>query len=230
VAPGAWGLGCKDILIETASDRPSAIAGVTAISVQGEGSDVEADYTQSHFGKFLAIYRDFPEESDWHASRPVASNPTTNRTVDDPARRIRGDAAVWAALSNLRYRMLLLYLKHSFYVEVNSDSVTRSPRGALVSWAFGEMYNIRSLSEILMRLPLSEGSDLLAGPPFEMPYTLALPARSTDLWRSHRDLLTASIELTGKMLAPVQIHEKYLRALRAADETAWQQVTALVGA
>jgi len=224
----AWGLGQEDILIETARDRPSALSAVNAIALQGEGSDVEADLTKSHFGKFLAIYREFPGSGDWQPSRNVAINPTTNRRVSDPQRRIEGEAAVWASLANVRYRMLLMYLKHSFYIEGTSS--TKSPRGSLVSWAFGEMYNIRSVSEILMSLPLRPGSDLAAGPPFEMPYTLALPARNADRWRTHRDSLTASIELVGKMLVPGQTHERYLRALRTADQTALEQITALIGA
>jgi hypothetical protein len=126
--------------------------------------------------------------------------------------------------------MLLLYLKHSFYVEAPSAATTRSPRGALVSWAFGEMYNLRTLASILMNLPLRPGSEWMAGPPFEMPYSLALPARNPDRWRSHRDLLTASIQLIGQMLVPGQAQEKYLHALRTSDQTALEQVSVLIGA
>jgi rubrerythrin len=230
VNPSAWGLGYKDILIEVAQDRPSAIGAISAIGVQGEGSTVESDPTKSHFGKFLSIYREFPEEGEWRPSRLVAVNPTTNPRIEDPARRLRGNAAVWAALSNLRYRMALMYLKHSFYIEAPADFPSRSPRGALVSWAFGEMYNIRSLSEILMSMPMSPGSQAMAGPPFEMPYSLALPARNADRWRAHRDLLTASITLIDDMLESEQEHDGYLRALSVSDQTTLEQVTTLIGA
>src|SRR6185369_6478645 len=109
----------------------------------------------------------------------VATNPSTDPHVSNKLHRlIVGQAAPWAALANLRYRMLLLYLQHSFYVEAPSLHPTRSPRGALVSWIFGEMYNIRSLAEILMGMPLRPDSSLMAGPPFEQPYTLELPPRS----------------------------------------------------
>jgi hypothetical protein len=145
-------------------------------------------------------------------------------------RSIEGDALPWAGLFNLRYRMLLMYLLHSFYIEVQTEAASRSPRGALVSWAFGEMYNIRSLSEILMGMPLQPGSVLQAGSPFEMPYSMALATRSADRWREHRDLLIASISLIGEMTADSNQHQPYLQALRAADETALEQITALVGA
>jgi hypothetical protein len=100
------------------------------------------------------------------------------------------------------------------------------------------MYNLRSLSEILMGMPLRPGSSLRAGPPFELPYTLELPTRGANRWRAHRDLLMASIELLDGMLEPGQdespvrgpAHERYLRALRSADRTALDQIEALIGA
>jgi hypothetical protein len=236
VNPNAWGLGYKQILIETAFDRTSALAALTKVSVQGEGpittddDGIEEEFHGSHFRRFLDIYREFPEQSDWSPARRIATNPTTNPSVSDPQRRIHGEAVRWAALANLRYRMLLLYLKHSFYLETPTAHPTRSARGALVSWAFGEMYNLRSLSEILMALPLYPGSPILAGPPFEMPYSLSLPSRSTNRWRAHRDLLTASIQLIDAMLGCELSPERYLRALRATDQTALEQIDVLIGA
>jgi hypothetical protein len=236
VSPGAWGLGYQQILIDTAHDRKSALAALTRVSVQGEGpieptdANLRDEVTSSHFYRFLEVYRRFPEQSDWSPARRVAVNPTTNQDVKDPDRRIRGAAEPWALLANLRYRMLLLYLEHSFYIETPTTHPTRSPRGALVSWTFGEMYNIRSLSEILMRLPLRPGSDTLAGPPFEMPYTLSLPSRGVNRWRAHRDLLLASIELIDRMLRDPGDHGRYLTALRAADRTALDQIEVLIGA
>jgi hypothetical protein len=236
VTPGAWGLGYKNILIESAIDRKSALLALTQVSVQGEGpldvndQHLSEQFNKSHCARFLNIYRDFPEPQDWQPARPVATNPTTNPEVVDPARHIEGAAASWAALLNLRYRMLLLYLKHSFYIEAPAVGSQHSPRAALVSWAFGEMYNLRTLSEVLMNLPLNPHSSSMAGPPFDMPYTLSLPSRSADRWRSHRDLLLASTELVEEMLASGSVQEQYLSGLRASDQTALEQVVTLIGA
>ncbi len=233
---GAWALGYQDILVETASDRTSALAALQKISAQGEGpisttdANAKQEYEGSHFRRFLDIYREFPEPADWTPARPVATNPSTRPGVVDPARCIDGIASPWAALANLRYRMLLLYLEHSFCIDSGHGSQTRSPRGALVSWAFGEMYNLRSLSEILMRLPLAPGSALMAGPPFEMPYTLSLPTRAVNRWRAHRDLVMAAGALIDQLLVPGQPQAAYLRALRAADQTALDQINVLIGA
>ena len=230
VSPGAWGLGQKDLLIETAHDRTSAQTAIQLISEQGEGTNVPSNLYSSHFGKFLKIYREFPDESEWRPSSEVATNPSTNPHIEDPSRRTGGDACLWAELSNLRYHMLLLYLHHSFLIEGPADLPSRSPRGSLISWTFGEMYNLRSLSEILMQMPLRPGSSLKAGPPFEMPYSVALPAREGDRWRAHRDLLTASITLLGKLSDAQPSRAAYLRALLTTDQTTLEQITALVGA
>lgn len=230
VTPAAWGLGYGDLLIETAYDRASAQNAIRLVSEQGEGTSAPSDLDSSHFGKFLKIYREFPDTESWQPSHKVASNPTTNTTIDDPARSVGGDACLWAEMGNLRYHMLLLYLHHSFLIEAHSNGPSRSPRGSLISWTFGEMYNLRSLSEILMYMPLNPGSDLKAGPPFEMPYTLTLPAREVDRWRTHRDLLMASIDLVKKILAEQPARAPYLQALLISDTTTLEQVNALVGA
>lgn len=230
VDPSEWGLGYKDILIETAVDRPSAIAGINAISIQGEGSTI-GQFSDSHFGKFLEIYRQFPGEDEWRPSANVARNPTTDS--DAPADRFISNetAFFWAGLLNLRYRMLLMYLQHSFMIETPVADTARTPRGLLVSWGFGEMYNIRSITEILMKLPLkAEGGDLLAGPPFEMPYSLSLANREADRWRGHRDLLMASQKYVAKLLELTGgEYEKYLRGLHSSNERALGQVQTLIG-
>jgi hypothetical protein len=231
VNPAEWGLGYKDILIETAYDRTSATDAITAISLQGEGNDIFKDISESHFGKFLEIYNEFPDENDWKPSRNVAVNPTTDSSAPRDRYISNTVASLWAGLLNLRYRMLLMYLMHSFQTESPVDDLKRTPRGLLVSWAFGEMYNIRSITEILMTLPLNDDNDLLAGPPFEMPYSLALAARNADRWRMHRDLLIASQQYVGELLGELKgsQYKKYLNGLQSANKRALAQVETLIG-
>jgi Ferritin-like len=231
VKPDEWGLGYQDILIETAVDRTSAINAIAAISQQGEGNDVPKDLGDSHFGKFLEIYRDFPDEKGWKPSRNVATNPTTDSYAPRDSYISNKVASLWAGLLNLRYRMLLMYLMHSFQIETPLKASGRTPRGLLVSWAFGEMYNIRSITEILMTLPLNDDNDLLAGPPFEMPYSLALAARSVDRWRTHRDLLIASQQYVEELSVELKGSKyiKYLNGLKSANDSALAQVQTLIG-
>jgi hypothetical protein len=209
------------------ADRNAATTAITAISTQGEGSSVD-DLPSSHFGRFLEIYRNFPD--DWSPSKPVARNPKL--CADDEGELITDPLArLWADLLNTRYRFLLMLLTHSFHIESTVDGDTHSPRGLLISWAFGEMYHLRSISEILMNLPLSLSTDeKRAGPPFLMPYSLILPAHERNRWRGHRDLLESSNLAIETLLkhSPSDTHP-YLQAFLASNERAILQIAPLIG-
>ena len=228
--PDEWGLNYDDIKIETASNRTEALNAVQAIALQGEGSSID-NLQQSHFGKFLDIYRQFPQDNSWIPARNVAANPTTDVKLEPEGRNVIRDreAALWAGLANVRYRMLLASLMHAFATEGPSDGEKRSPRGLLISWSFGEMYQLRCISDILMTLPLAEGSKLFAGPPFEMPYTLAIPDREQDRWRLHRDLILASRQYTASLQDLPSSHNAYLKALSELDLKSLNQVQMLIG-
>jgi hypothetical protein len=136
----------------------------------------------------------------------------------------------WAELFNLRYRLLLMMLSHSFHIESDSAGPPRSPRGLLISWAFGEMYNLRSIAEILMSLPLnSPAGEKFAGPPFLMPYSLALPAHDRNRWRGHRDLIDASDLMVQKLMPEAASHVEYLKGLLSANRRAVLQIEPLIG-
>jgi ferritin-like protein len=227
VRPEEWGLGQADLLILSAADRKAAADAIQKISDQGEGSGID-DLPSSHFGRFLDIYRNFPE--DWSPAKPVAKNPKL--CADDEGDLITNEVArIWADLFNLRYRLLLMLLTHSFHIESTVEGDPKSPRGLLISWAFGEMYHLRSISEILMSLPLGdEAKEICAGPPFLMPYSLALPVHENNRWRGHRDLLTASNQSIATLLekATPETHA-YLNAFAAANDRALLQIAPLIG-
>jgi hypothetical protein len=174
--------------------------------------------------------------------REVAA-PNLGKADDDPTRLTpitNPEARVWAQLFNLRYRMVLMYLGHSFTTtSTTSDGDTRSPRGLLVSWSFGEMYHIRSIADILTGLPLHERGSLdeVAAAPFEMPYSLALPLREPDRWRQHRDLIESCTGLIDRLIAHLSVagpereqHLAYLRGMRRQDQQAVKVLnTVIVG-
>lgn len=227
VRPEEWGLDQPDLLIKSVVDRDAAAAAILAISTQGEGSSID-DLPSSHFGRFLEIYRNFPD--DWSPSKPVARNPKLCR--DEEGELITNPLArLWADLLNTRYRFLLMLLTHSFHIESTAIGETNSPRGLLISWAFGEMYHLRSISEIIMSLPLDESSgEKRAGPPFLMPYSLVLPAHDRNRWRGHRDLLEASnIAIRHLLDASPAITHAFLAAFRASNERAILQIAPLIG-
>lgn len=165
----------------------------------------------------------------WAPSRQVAINPYVSLDPEyvpemggAPTTHITdAESALWATLHNLRYRMLLTYLIHTFtlYGGLNAaGSIT--PRGAIVNATFGEMYNLRAISEILMNSPATnDPADGFAGPPFQMPYTLNSPFGEATRWRGHLDLLSAAEGLIHALLeiTPPSRHV-YLYSLREADK------------
>jgi hypothetical protein len=157
----------------------------------------------------------------WSASRPVVADPSTlDSTRGHPGYIAEAHSRDWAELSNLRYRMLLKYLGHTFRLARTQHGDSPNMRSMVMHRVFGEMYNLKAIAAVIVRQPLSNGS-LRAGPPFEMPYALSLPDTERDTWASHRDLLSMALRLCRKMLA----HEDrgghaYLRALLAIDHDA----------
>ncbi len=230
VRAAEWGIGESDLLIKTATNREEAVVAIKAISDQGEGTSIDS-LPSSHFGRFLEIYRHFPDR-EWQPAKAVARNPTLD--PGDPMRQHIGDPAArtWAKLFNLRYRLVLMFLSHSFSLESTAVGASQSPRGLLISWTFGEMYNLRSIAEILMTLPLGgEAKGTFAGPPFEMPYSLALERREADRWRGHRDLIAASNIYIAQLrrLTPPDRH-RYLNGLQSANDRALAQIIPMIGA
>jgi hypothetical protein len=230
---GEWQLGYKNLLILKATSRTAAQHVVHAIAEQGEGAGIPPPGSDpdaaSHFERFLAIYRAFPDDDAWRPARHAAINPTTDASGPADRKITNPMARSFADLANLRYRMLLTCLGHAFRLKTPGPGES-TPRGLLISWAFGEMYNLRSLAEILMEMPLQDDPDVRAGPPFEMPYSLALPTRDADCWRVHRDLVLAAqaqirqIRNTGHPGSA-----RYLAALEQTDLRALTQIATIVG-
>jgi hypothetical protein len=208
-----------DLLILTVSSRDTLIEAIDEIGEQGEGPFEGED---SHFERFLRIYRALkgmsPAEREL-VSRPIRSNPTADDMSVEPI------ACAWAHLFNLRYRMLLVNISHAFQLaESTGSSSTLNPRGLLINRSFAEMYNLRAIAGTLVERHVSGGPEggWNAGPPFQMPYTLALPPGERNRWRLHRDLLEASGRLTGELQACASGQEEvdYLKALADADANA----------
>jgi hypothetical protein len=226
--------GAPNVLVAPLMSRTDAINAVTEIAEQGESTEIKNADELSHFERFLSIYvewREMPE--DFMPSRNIATNPTIlNGAADPEFSPATGQAAndeidyiidpitqQWASLFDIRYRMLLNFLSHSFLLDAGyNNSGAHSPRGTIIHATFGEMYNLRSLSHVLMKMPLGGETDKCAGPPFTVPYTLDLPIGEANRWRMHQDLLEASQALTEKLLTSADESQKnYLYSLREAD-------------
>ena len=237
-------LPAPELVILPASTRATALTALRAIAEQGEGLEVPEDDVDSHFVRFLAIYRALTALGPAGAEvvRPLAANPTTAPTdggapgdVDTPTTITHPEALLWAHLFNVRYRKLLVNLSHAFELTNDpTDLTTLSPRGGLIHRAFAEMYNLRAIAGLLVDLPVrvDDESGPRAGPPFQMPYTLALPSTEADRWRLHQDLLDAADRLVGQLRGLVTAGDglDYLLALAQWDELERRQVDQLVAA
>ncbi len=218
--------GAPDIIVRSVASRDAAIQALEAVAQQGEAP--ERPDAKSHFFRFLEIYREFRNITDWQPTRNVPTNPYASMDLnpedDESADRdgtpiIGAEAKAWAHLFNIRYRMVLSYIVHTF--ELSSiGAASNSPRGLLVHSAFAEMYNMRAIANFLVDTPIADGDDdtQVAGPPFQMPYTLKLPFEERDRWRLHRDRLDAASGLIQTLIGfNNPLRQDYLRALKSND-------------
>jgi hypothetical protein len=203
----------------------------------------------THFERLLSIYREYSrlEPGSEKLCLRVPINPTTDVStnngstgpkVDDGRTKIESKRAVrWAGLFNLRYRMLLAWLAHALtMVRRDPPSASSNLCGQIVHRVFGEMYNMKAIAEMLVRMPLTDNQAAddprRAGPPFEMPYRTPLPPNDRDIWEIHKAALAASRHLCRKLLHedpndtgspefetdPAAIH--FLKAMKQADQDA----------
>lgn len=198
------------VQVARAATRADAVKVLRALSAQGEAPHLKQDDTgePSHFERFVQIYEEYKalqkDDPSWKATYDVPSNPTTRddfarlnpgKTTYIPANLESAAAAhLFAQLFNQRYRLLLNYLAHSF--QLGRTQPLRQPgrRGMVMHRAFGEMYNLKTIAGLLVRMSRHDPKNpkAHAAPPFELPYTLELPQTETDIWRQHHDLLAAS--------------------------------------
>jgi hypothetical protein len=216
-----WGDG-PSVLVPDVGNRVEALQAIAELAEQGEGMAEQADSagSPSHYERFLRIYREFPEPGDWEPTYPVPTDPNfgsyEGMDADAGAGCITHPRSVlWAKLSNLRYRLLLACLSHFLQSEgpLLDDNADYTARGKLKNWTFGEMRHTSQVASKLATLPrvaTRRGAPELpgrAGAPFDMPYTLDLPNRDEDRWRSHFDVLSACLELEQSI---VQAHPEDL--------------------
>lgn len=239
---GEWRLGYPRIIVLGASDKKSALAAIDAISEQGEGipapKPAESIDPDSHFARFLTIYRQFAKSRSAGLVAPVPTHPNLQEGPwqdknMEAGRFTNPTAKLWAQLGNKRYRMLLMFLTHALHLEAPVNRVEQaSPRGLLLTFCFGEMYNLRSLAAILSKLKLKTGGGRAVGAlPFELPFSTRLSEREIDRWRLHRDLLSAALKLAEQISStgsPSTNAGEFLTAIQATDRAALRDVENMI--
>lgn len=224
-----------DVIVVQMASRTEAIAGLKAIAGQGEAPQLRSPREKgpSHFDRFVEIFQAFETAKDPSLVRAVPLNPTTR----DPTQGGSGtyieslSSRTWANLFNVRYRLLLAYLAHTYRLpRTDRDRGARAP---MLQRVFAEMFNVKTIAEILVRLPLTDKpkETARAGAPFEMPYTTVLPSDDADCWQLYRDLLETSRELAADLLKTGAQGEgaDYLLTLRELDQGAIAWLDSLLG-
>ena len=226
-----------DLIIKTAYSRSTATDALKAVASQGEAPDIDDELNeQSHFRRFFNIFKDFPEAgSSWSPIRPLAVNPTTVKSdppVDGSTYIVDPVSRDWAELLNLRYRMLLIYLSHSFRLSGGTGTERDGrARGLVLNNTVGEMYNVRAIAKSIVQLPCG-GPDagLRAGPAFEMPYSLELPQAERDAWQLHLDLLNAATPIVEGLKRNAREDAlRYLSDLALVDRRKAAAIEAILG-
>ncbi len=172
------GAGAGFVILPT-RNKQEALDALRAIAIQGEGATGSPANPDSHFRRFLDLYKVARADTS-PFSWPVPVNPVlsgnggSSTIVYSPAR-------ILAQIANLRYRFLLATLHHLMLLDKSTDQ-----RKALTDWAYTEMIShISSAARLLTGMPRLRLDDLtrLSAVPFELPYTLSIPEAEADRWR-----------------------------------------------
>jgi hypothetical protein len=225
------------VIVTTATTRMQLLSALHDILDQGE-SAAEASENRpqkSHFERFNGLKKKFTSiletDPNWSPSRCLATNPWVGMPGSVDTSKLSGIAVSlpetqqWAELFNLRYRMMLSLLTYLFRVPRDGSPSGGAGRSQILSRMFGEMYNMKAIAGILVQLPINDPDDgKMAGPPFQVPYTLGHPPAKATFWRMQLELLDEAANIArarlddrrpSKRVPPEG--ERYLHLMRAAD-------------
>lgn len=229
------------VLVFQMASRTEALEALREVAGQGEAPHLRGRLKDepSHFDRFLDVYQDMEKVSGWSPTRQCPHNPVTSYIgketdkINEHKTYIKcAYSRTWAELFNVRYRMLLTCIAHSFRLQRNSRPDVPDVRSATLHRTFGEMYNIKTISQILFRLPLTDNpkDERRAGPPFQIPYTLALPDDDGDCWKLQRDLLVTAVNLATGLLEKASGDDgRYLATQMKLDQQTIQWIDTLQG-
>jgi hypothetical protein len=208
--PDDWQVG--GLRVHRVTDRAAAVQAIRDVGEQGEGPTSEGE--QSHFGRFLSIYRGdggmpaFPAAGDWVATRDVPTDPKVDVDISEPRTRR------WAELVDLRYALLLGFVEH--YLLTGGHA-----RRILTAWIFAEMRSrVGFVARELTTMPRAGAATTgpVAAVPFTLPSVLHL-ADDAAGWALHRERTEAAIMKVEEMQAADHVDEadSYLVDLLASD-------------
>lgn len=221
------------VFVPPVKDRAQARAALLQIMEQGEAGSGTPEGEISHFQRFWKLYQEFPDRSEkkaWTATRRVAVNPNT--LLNPPTSKKSGNITnlltrAWAELFNLRYRLVLDVLAHYLQVTPVEAPQFVQKRGFLGGKAITEMFWLTALADKLTTMDRGAASRTgKAGPPFELPDSMALPHRDEESWRWHLKQHEEFDRLVAA-LSPQETAEnqQFLSGLQLPDDEKAQMLT-----
>jgi hypothetical protein len=196
------------IKLSAVTDLQSALQVIDQIMEEGEGAT--EDDPDSHFGRFMTMYRQMVQESvvdpHFEPGRNVATNPRTKNGGLEPTRDkgtpiTNPDSKRMAELFDVAYEtMMLLLMRYFAYTDETQEELL-----ALQNVVFFPLMTvvIRPLGEMLTQLPLDgqeaggEPAGLRAGPTFELGRSVSLLPHREAAWNvllSKLDLMTMMVD------------------------------------
>lgn len=230
------------VIVAQVVTRTDALAALQDIAGQGEAEHYRfgPQSEPSHFERFVRMFTQFEGmlvgDRDWSPSLPVPRNPSADtveaskRTTPITAKASR----LWGQLFNFRYRMLLLLLTYIYRMQREPASQLTSLRAQVLARIFGEMYHMKAIAGILVHMPLDDSGDgAVAGPPFQLPFSLALPQSEENFWRAQLGLLDACATLVRSLQdsagsTPPE-GQRLMAALTETDRDAYAWIERILG-
>jgi hypothetical protein len=188
--------------------------------------------------RLMEIFKGFEDleknggPNKWSPSLNLAINPSMIKRHDnDPTRKKHDNrktyisnkqSRTWAALFNIRYRMLMDSLAHTFRLARITRHNEPSLRAVMMHRVFGEMYNLKAIARMLVEMPMKDGpidGQQRVGPPFEAPADHTLAPTEIDCWYMHLDHLIHVRDIARGLLNVEQHPQRrnYLKTLINVD-------------
>jgi hypothetical protein len=192
-----WSATMENFILETPHSCADVVVAIDKIAAQGEGFGEALD---SHFVTFLGFVDAF--DAGKFAAKALPMSPTLGG--EDGGERgqeiLNRYTRAWAKVFNLQYSLMVLTIYHALRTSRDSDVTLRH---ALVDLAMrGMRRTVDSLSDVLVSLPIRDGSVDPAGPPYELdPKVLDV---SDD-----RKIVERHIELLDSLKSQYEMIENY---------------------
>jgi hypothetical protein len=183
--PDEWGVYEEETHVDGASPRDTALGSLRWIMAQGEGPNV---IEESHFFRFVEMYRKFQELGGKSPVLPAPTNPHVRPTRDGTPIRNKV-SRLWAELGNSRYQLLILDIFESLNAKRSTET---NKRRLLAKWALNEMELVKKIGQMLPRMFLARNSAKSAGAIFE---EVVLPGTEPER-KAHRQWLLKNSDST----------------------------------